>query len=311
LSLEERKQPPKEYYDHGDSDNVCFLCGNPQYRPVYTVAHFGFTLEFKKCRCGIVKQTPMPNQAFFEWFFNSDLFFSAKESKEKEIWGFYDYFTDEPCRMATSEYRYRKLRHIFERGRKPLEIMKVGPSTGTFLYVANQHGHHAIGCDVSANFVDYAKTKYNARIDHGRFEKMDYQEGQFDVLMLFNVIENIPNPDEFLRAVQRTIRIGGYFVLNYVDMKRNVVAAIQKEKYFLYRPPVCYQFDRDVMSRVLTRYGFEVVESHRDVRYLHLEKIFTLLRWRVPYRVARYAGIHRIPFKIYAYPSQILVAQRK
>jgi ubiquinone/menaquinone biosynthesis C-methylase UbiE len=213
--------------------------------------------------------------------------------------------------MATSEYRYRKLRHIFEREKRPLEIMKVGPSTGTFLYVANQHGHHAIGCDVSANFVDYAKAKYDARIDHGRFEKMDYREGQFDVLMLLNVIENIPNLDEFLRAVQRTVKPGGHFILNYVDMERNVIAAVQREKYFLYRPPVCYIFDRDVIRRVLTRYGFEIVESHRDVRYLHLEKIFTLLRWRIPYLIARSMGVHRIFFKIYAYPSKLVVARRR
>ena len=305
----ESNRPPKEYYDEQDSDNVCFLCNDPKYERTRTVSHFGFTFYFQKCRCGIEKQTPMPNQFFFEWFFNSDVFFSAKGSKEKEIWGFYDYFKDEACRMATSEYRYRELNHLFDK-KEPLEIMKVGPSTGTFLYVASRQGHHAIGCDVSANFVDYAKSKYNVRIDHGRFEKMDYRDGQFDALLLFNVIENIPNLDEFLTAVQRKVKIGGYFILNYVDMKRNLIAAFQKDKYFLYRPPVCYIFDRTVMPRLLAKYGFDIVESHRDIRYLHLEKIFTLLRWRTPYLLAKLAGVHRIPFRIYAYPSRMLVAKR-
>ena len=51
-------------------------------------------------------------------------------------------------------------------------------------------------------------------------------------------------------------------------------------------------------------------ESYRDVRFMHLEKIFTLLRWRTAHRVARALGIDRIVFPIYAYPSRIVVAER-
>ena len=304
------KQPPIEYYDEKDSDNVCFLCKHPNYQPVYTIRHFGFPFQFKKCQCGIVKQTPMPNPLFFEWFFNSEVFYSAKESQKEEIWGFYDYFKDENCRLATSKYRYKRLSYIFEK-RRPLNIMKVGPSTGTFLYVAKQHGHHALGCDISHDFSEYAKKTYNAQIDQGRFEKMGYADGQFDVLLLFNVIENIPNLDEFLKAVQKKVKLGGFFILNHVEMNGNLIAFIQKDKYFLYRPPVCYLFDKDVLRKMLSLYGFEIVQTFNDWRYLHLEKIFTLLRWKPLYLFARWLGIHLFPFKIYAYPSKIVVAQRK
>lgn len=55
----------------------------------------------------------MPNSDFFEWFFNSDLFLSAKQADKKEIWGFYDYLKDEPSRMATSRNRYRRMWKYF------------------------------------------------------------------------------------------------------------------------------------------------------------------------------------------------------
>ena len=38
---------------------------------------------------------------------------------------------------------------------------------------------------------------------------MEYENEQFDVLLLFNVIENIPNLLEFLQAVKRSVKIGG------------------------------------------------------------------------------------------------------
>jgi 2-polyprenyl-3-methyl-5-hydroxy-6-metoxy-1,4-benzoquinol methylase len=302
-------RPPAEFYDQDDSDNVCFLCGQPEYELVHEVRTYSFPFTFQRCRCGLEKQTPMPNERFFEWFFNSDIFFSAKESKANRIWGFYDYFKDEPSRLATSRRRYRKLAPFLETGR-PLEIMKIGPSTGTFLHTANQHGHHAIGADVSSQFVEYARENYDVRIDHGRFEHLDYADGEFDVILLFNVIENVPNLPEFLESVHRRLKPGGHFILNHVRMERNLVARMQGQKYFMYRPPICYAFTTSVLQRVLEKYGFHVRADRADIRYMTLEKIMTLLHWRLPLRLFELLRIQRIPFPIYAYPSRILVTQR-
>lgn len=299
---------PPEYYDMNDSDNVCYLCENPRYELVHNVTHYDFPFTFKQCQCGLIKQTPMPNEQFFEWFFNSSLFFSSEESRKSEIWGYHDFFADEACRLATSQWRYKKLRHLFEVG-PSLEIMKIGPATGTFLLVAQQHGHHVLGCDVSSQFVEYAKKNYEVQIDQGRFEHMNYADGQFDVILLFNVIENVPNQVEFLEAIRRTLKPGGYFILNLVDMEKNLIAAFQKSKYFLYRPPVCYIYTMRVLEKVLRKFGFKVVENYHDIRHLHIEKIATLLGWRWPLTIARLLKVNLLAFPIYAYPSKILVTQ--
>lgn len=301
--------PPPEFYDQSDSDNSCFLCGEPSYRPLYEVTHFGFPFRFQRCQCGLIKQTPMPNERFFEWFFNSELFFSAKQQKSREIWGFYDYFRDEPSRMATSRRRLRRMREIFGTDRK-LSIMKIGPSTGTFLYLAKQLGHDAIGCDVSSRFVDYASSEYGVRVDHGRFEHLDYKDEQFDVILLFNVIENVPNLTEFLEAIARRLKPGGRFIFNHVDIESNWIARFQKDRYFLFRPPICYIFSNQTMDRTLEQMGLRLERRIRDVRFLTLEKICSLLGWYLPLRIFRGLRLHRIPIPIYAYPSHISVAEK-
>jgi SAM-dependent methyltransferase len=304
----ESEAPPPEFYDADDSDNRCFHCGDPSYSLVHEVRHFGFPFRFQRCRCGIVKQTPMPNERFFEWFFNSEVFFSARRSGKERIWGFYDYFADEPCRMATSRLRWRRLAPLLPPGR--LRILKVGPSTGTFLAVARENGHEVLGCDVSSRFVEYARDHYGVRIDQGRFERMGYAAESFDALLLFNVIENVPNQEEFLSEVRRVLRPGGLFIVNFVDMKGNLLAALQGSRYFLYRPPICYGFDRETLPRVLAGFGLETVRRFRDLRYLHLEKIATLLGWRWLHRVASLVRLERVVFPIYAYPSRILVLRK-
>lgn len=305
----DQTRPGSGCYDRADGTERCFLCGQPDYRLVYRIEHFGVPVTFQRCRCGLVKQTPMPNEQFFEWFFNSSLFLSSRRTEQKHIWGYYDYLADEPSRMATSRYRYRKLAHLFDRG--PLTMMKIGPATGTFLHVATQHGHSATGCDVSNEFTEYARATYGVHVDEGRFERMGYPDAQFDVVLLFNVIENVPNLAEFMQEIARTIKPDGYFILNVVDMHHNVIALMQRRRYFLYRPPVCYIFTLPVLKRMLSVYGFDVVEVHRDIRHMHLEKIATLLGWRWLHQVGNLLRLGRRSFPIYAYPSRVVVARRR
>jgi SAM-dependent methyltransferase len=218
------EKPPSSLYDLSDDVSRCVLCEWPGYELHQEVTHYGFPFRFSRCHCGLIKQTPMPNEAFFEWFFNSDLFLSAKRARADQVWGFYDYLKDEPCRLATSRYRYQRLGDVFRpasvssahsrRSTSPLRIMKIGPSTGSMLHIAKEHGHDAFGCDVSTRFIEYARETYGVTIDHGRFERLQYPAESFDVILLFNVIENVPNLDEFLRSVHRALKPNGLFVLN-------------------------------------------------------------------------------------------------
>ncbi|MEM1154250.1 MAG: class I SAM-dependent methyltransferase [Pseudomonadota bacterium] len=300
---------PAAYYDQDDGINRCPACHTPRFSLLYRVTHFGFPFEFYRCECGLTKQAPMPNEAFFEWFFNSELFFSAKETDTDEIWGFYDYFKDESSRLRTSKRRFAKLSKLLNWD-STQSIMKIGPSTGTFLHVSQGAGHSVLGCDVSDRFIQYARETYGVPIDHGRFERVGYKDQQFDAVLLFNVVENVPNIEEFLGAIHRSLKLNGHFIINHVEMKSNLIARFQKDKYFLYRPPICYGFENETLAMLLNRLGFEEQYRVRDVRYLHIEKISTLLRWRWLLKLAEVTGISRIEFPVWAYPSWISVYKR-
>jgi len=93
-------------------------------------------------------------------------------------------------------------------------------------------------------------------------------------------------------------------------MKNNFIAKLQGAKYFLYRPPICYGFRLDVVDRIMNKYGFKIVANKRDIRFMHLEKIFTLLHWKWPLSIIRTLKIDQINFSTYAYPSRIIIAQK-
>ena len=46
-------------------------------------------------------------------------------------------------------------------------------------------------------------------IDIRRFEYQDYADNSFDFLILFNVIENVPNLDVFMQNISRVVSLEG------------------------------------------------------------------------------------------------------
>ncbi len=139
-----------------------------------------------------------------------------------------------------------------------MEILKIGPATGSFLGIAKQMGHNVHGIDMSQRFIEFAQKTYDIRIKHGQFEHQGFGDGKFDIIVMFSVLENINNIDKFFSEVYRVLKPGGYFIFNFVDMKNNLVERLQKEKYFIYRPPVCYIFTLPVMDKVLEKYSLNV-----------------------------------------------------
>jgi SAM-dependent methyltransferase len=240
---------------------------------------------------------------------NSEIFMSSRRSESQNIWGYYDYLEDEPFRLATSERRYQRLRRFLPSDRS-IDILKIGASTGSFLHVANQHGDKAVGCDVSSRFVEFAKRQYGVHVDHGRFEEIGYPSASFDTILMLSVLENVPNPPRLLDEVHRVLRPGGHFIFNFIEMKLNLIAALQKEKYFLFRPPVTYIYNGTVIRRVLDLKGFRIAHNLPDMRYMHLGKILTLLGWNSIHNLADGLRLASRAFPIYAYPSRIIIATR-
>ena len=259
----------------------------------------------------MVKRTPMPNLKFFEWFFNSDVFFNARRTGKKQIWGFYDYFSDEPCRMATSRHRYRRLSRHFKPGAR-LRMLKIGPSTGTFLKVAANTRHDAIRCDVSSRFAGYAEDQYGIRIDRPIREAGLRRCGVRRRAPLQRGRER-PQPARVPRGSEPRSPDRGLFILPFpcVDMKGNLLARLQKERCTSCSGrPSANVFDRDVMTRLLRQYGFESPSSGSVTCGTCMEKISTLLGWRWLHWITRTIRIHRIVFPVYAYPSRLVVARK-
>ena len=297
------------YYDVLDAKNTCMFCQKAKFRTKYRNSRFGFPIKFAQCECGILKQVPMPNKKFFSWFFNAPVFFKAPTLIPNGIWGFFNVFEDNESRLRTGEHRYRLLKRKADLS-KSISVMEIGPSTGDFLDVMRSKGHKPNGCDVSLKFIEAAKNQYDLSIDHGCFEDLSYPSESFDLVAFFNVIENVPNPVEFMTEVKRVVSEDGVIVFNFVNMKNNWINKLQGDRYFMWRPPICYAYNKGLIDRLLNNVGFDDVRFFFDIRFMTLEKIFTLLGWMTAYKIVKFFKLEKINIKLYAYPSYLVIARK-
>jgi SAM-dependent methyltransferase len=96
------------------------------------------------------------------------------------------------CAAATGQFR---------------SLLEIGCGDASFLRHLDKHLPPAIalcGIDLQAPSISEGRL----RVNRGEFEKVDFG-GQFDLVVMFNVLEHLQNPGESLRAIYLTMMSGG------------------------------------------------------------------------------------------------------
>ena len=261
-------------------------------------------LTFYLCKCGVWQQLNPPSNKDIEKFFNSSNFY--KNEKKYKVEGYSDYFLEEENRKKTSRFRLLKISKYIN-FKNLNNVLKIGCSTGTFLfYLKQKYNCNVMGVDLSKKFCDFAKKNYDIDVINKDYMKVNYNN--LDMILLFNVIENVPDIDNFLNKIFSDLNYGGYFIVNYVDAD-NFLLKLTKKSYFMFRPPVYYIFNKLSFEQLVYKYGFKKEFEFLDIRHFTLEKILLLLNlsWinKFFYFITR-----KINFKIYAYPSKIVIFKK-
>lgn len=257
---------------------------------------------FKLCSCGIWQNQTAFEKKKLSKFFNSNNFF--KNKKKFKVEGYSDYFKEEKNRYLTSKYRLNKIKDIININSKT-SLLKIGCSTGTFLYHFKKISQNICGIDLSKKFVDYGNKRYDLKIINGDFEKHKFKK-KFDLIILFSVFENIPDLNIFFKKVKKLIKPNGYLILNYVP-NNNLIEKIQKKNYFMYRPPIYNYFSKESFFHFFRKQKLKKIAEFSDVRYSTIEKLVLLLNWKFLNKIFKILNLNNYNIKINYYPSKIVI----
>jgi len=174
----------------------CLLCGGGEARPLFEVA--GATVW--QCRLCDMVFAPTPEVVHYDGAYMH----GAKPSPAV------DYLAEDPFLFDDARRRLRRVdRLAVGRGR----LLDVGCAGGHFLAEAQRRGWHALGLDVSAEAVAFARERLGVAARVGALPRPDWPDGSFDCITAWHVLEHLSDPAAFLREVRRLLRPKGWLFL--------------------------------------------------------------------------------------------------
>ena len=159
-----------------------------------------------------------------------------------------------------------RFREFFSDRLPPGRLLDVGCGGGSFLALAARRGFRPTGFDYDRRMVEEARAR-GLDAHCAEFEEFlaSRQEGEFDVLTLFDVLEHTPEPAWFLRQLKRLLKPGGHLAVTLPNAQRPLPFGREEHDY----PP--HHFTRwtpAALRSFLEREGFAVVRQ--NARALHL-----------------------------------------
>lgn len=244
----------------------CPLCGGQESRPL--IEKEGAV--YVQCEeCGLVYTDPAPGpeelrQVADEWARKHHagqhrMVWEGNRTLQEMIYG--------PRMWRIDQYRYS--------GR----LLDVGCSTGEFLDFAANRGWEVKGCELAQHTAEIARRRCRCEVRCATFEESGFEDGFFDVVTMWDVIEHLFDPGRALEEAWRVLRPGGllaFITPNYNSISRKIL----KEKWEGLIPPRhLFVFNATSVKKLVALSGGKVV-AVRTVDFNPLDIIGGVLKRR-------------------------------
>jgi SAM-dependent methyltransferase len=164
---------------------------------------------------------------------------------------------------------YTDIVNVLERVAGGRRLLEVGCGTGDFLSFAVEHGFSVVGTEPSAEAAQRAASTH-LTVHDMTLEKFvaRYPTERFDVIVMLNVLEHVPDAVRTLRECKQILNPGGIICLRVPnDFSDIQVAAREKlgvNPWWIAVPDHINYFNFASLRQLLDRLGFETVHEQGD-----------------------------------------------
>ena len=166
---------------------------------------------------------------------------------------------------------------------KDLKILDFGCGLGDFLNLAKKDGFDVVGYDSSSYVKEYVLEKYGIKILSSRLRSNLFRENSFDCIVIFDVLEHLPNFKLVLGYLHRWLNAGGKIVITTPNLESWDARLLGKYWYgFRKIPEHVNYFSPSSIRKVLSETGFKDISVlswgfNRDLGFV-LSKLSALSR---------------------------------
>ncbi|MGD2119007.1 MAG: class I SAM-dependent methyltransferase [Chromatiales bacterium] len=199
----------------------------------------------------------------FEKLYNSGYFTGEEYS---------DYLADKKIHQRNFSSRLGELIK-FTDPEKHRKLLEIGCAYGFFLELAEKHFAHVAGVDVTEQGISHARNQLGLNAYKTDLLKWDFEQRHFDVVCLWDTIEHLRSPDRYLAKIAENMQTGGLLAVTTGDIGSHM-ARWRKNRWRLIHPPThAHYFSRESLTRLLDRYGYDVVHFEHCGFYRSIDNI--------------------------------------
>ncbi|MFA6238876.1 MAG: class I SAM-dependent methyltransferase [Bacteriovorax sp.] len=223
---------------------VCVVCGETNSKPLYP------KYNINTCNgCGHVYYTGNLSDEDIKKIYKEE-YFSGNE--------YSSYVSDKKIIQRNFKDRVKHIQKYKPDGK----LIEIGSAYGFFMELANEH-YEAKGYEICPEAAAYAREQLKLNVTDEDFLVSPIPENSVDVVCMYDCIEHLKNPEQFVEKIKNTLKPGGHFFLTTGDVGK-FVPRFRKEKWRLINPPThIHYFSKDTITKLLNQHGLKVV----NVRY--------------------------------------------
>ena len=145
-------------------------------------------------------------------------------------------------------------------------LLDVGCSTGFFLRVARERGWRCKGVELSKDTASIASEKYGLEVFQGELANQQFEEGEFEVITLWDVIEHLEDPLTELKNIRHILAKEGIIVFRTPNADGLFPALSLRIANWVGHwphatpPGHLFQFSKRSIRKLLDEGGFEIVK---------------------------------------------------
>lgn len=137
-------------------------------------------------------------------------------------------------------------------------LYEVGAAYGFFLDEARAKYRSVSGIDISEDAAAFARETVGVDVVAGDYLEVAFDE-PLDILCMWDTVEHLAHPGEFLLKAGRDVRPGGLVAVTTGDID-SLNARFRGRRWRMIHPPThLHYFSRRTLTRLLDRAGFDVV----------------------------------------------------
>ncbi len=233
------------------ADGICVICGTKCRTSRYVRTPLGPTIAIAECRiCGHVFQCPHFDKSYADDFFN-----------EAYAPGHENTYFDPQLKLKHASALYDAFHSKCPSARRVLEI---GGGLGAFSSVLVANGHDVVSTEMSETGVRRAKELFGLNMHLGPVDTLPPCPA-FDAIIMWDVIEHLPQPDVVIETAAARLKPGGWFTVttgNYESASRFSGG----DTWWCWAADHYHYFSPGTLKRLVERLGFTDFHYDRVIR---------------------------------------------